>query len=196
MLQTELPQIYFRVGLSMQFSAIMTKLFSEVHMSNEEVFFKWSPDYSVNIKAIDNQHQELVNILNRLFIAVSKREGDKVIAEILDSLMGYTKTHFALEERLMQQAKYKDFEAHKLEHKKLIEQLDQLCQKHLLEEKPIYFEMLSFLRTWLKDHIQSEDKKYSSALQKSGFSADTWETEATAEFATMVEKTGRWWKLW
>ena len=180
----------------MQFSAIMTKLFSEVHMSNEEVFFKWSPDYSVNIKAIDNQHQELVNILNRLFIAVSKREGDKVIAEILDSLMGYTKTHFALEERLMQQAKYKDFEAHKLEHKKLIEQLDQLCQKHLLEEKPIYFEMLSFLRTWLKDHIQSEDKKYSSALQKSGFSADTWETEATAEFATMVEKTGRWWKLW
>ena len=71
-------------------------------MSNEEVFFKWSPDYSVNIKTIDDQHQELVNILNRLFIAVSKREGDKVIAGILDALMSYTQTHFALEERLMQ----------------------------------------------------------------------------------------------
>ncbi len=165
-------------------------------MSNDEVFFKWSSSYSVGINTIDSQHQELVNILNRLFIAVSKREGDKAIAGILDGLMGYTKEHFTLEERLMQQAKYKDLEAHKLEHKKLIEQLDQLCKKHLLEEKPIYFEMLSFLKTWLKDHIQGVDMKYATALQESGFSVAGWEKEATAQFATMVEKTGRWWKIW
>ena len=129
--------------------------------SNDEVFFKWSPEYSVNIKTIDDQHQELVRILNHLFIAVSKREGDKVIAGILDALMDYTKTHFALEERLMQQAKYSDLEAHKLEHKKLIEELDRLCKKHLMEEKPIYFEMLAFLKSWLKGHIQGVDMKYS-----------------------------------
>ena len=162
----------------------------------EEVFFKWSPEYSVNIKAIDNQHQELVNILNRLFIAVSKREGDKVIASILDGLVDYTKTHFALEERLMQQAKYKDFEAHKLEHKKLIEDLDRLCKKHLVEEKPIYFEMLAFLKTWLKEHIQGVDKLYSADLQKSGFTYEAWEAEANAVFNAMIEKTGRWWKVW
>ena len=96
----------------------------------------------------------------------------------------------------MQQAKYKDIEAHKLEHKKLIDQLDQLCKKHLLEEKPIYFEMLSFLKTWLKEHILGVDMKYSAALKEAGFSFDAWEKEATAEFATMVEKTGRWWKIW
>ena len=96
----------------------------------------------------------------------------------------------------MKQAKYKDLEAHKLEHKKLIEQLDQLCKKHLLEEKPIYFEMLSFLKTWLKEHIQDVDMQYSAALQEAGFSVAAWEKEASAEFATMVEKTGRWWKIW
>jgi hemerythrin len=165
-------------------------------MSDTEIFFKWSPDYSVGIRTIDSQHQELVNILNRLFVAVSKREGDKAIAGILDALMGYTKEHFTLEERLMQQAKYKDLEAHKLEHKKLIEQLDQLCKKHMLEEKPIYFEMLSFLKTWLKDHILGVDMRYSAALQETGFSVDAWEKEATLAFATMVEKTGRWWKIW
>jgi hemerythrin len=165
-------------------------------MTNDEVFFKWSPDYSVGIKTIDDQHQELVNILNRLFVAVSKREGDKVIAGILDALMGYTKEHFALEERLMQQAKYKDLEAHKLEHKKLIEQLDQLCKKHLVEEKPIYFEMLAFLKTWLREHIQGVDTKYSAALREAEFSFDSWEKEATLAFANMVEKTGRWWKIW
>ena len=99
------------------------------HMSHEEVFFKWSQDYSVNIKTIDDQHRELVNILNRLFVAVSKREGEKVIAGILDALMSYTQTHFALEERLMRQAKYKDLEPHMEEHRKLLEQLDLAVQE-------------------------------------------------------------------
>jgi len=164
-------------------------------VSNEEVFFKWSPEYSVNIKTIDDQHRELVNILNRLFIAVSKREGDKAIAGILDALVTYTQTHFALEERLMQQAKYKDFEAHKVEHQKLLGQLDQLCRKHLVEEKAIYFEMLSFLKTWLKEHIQGVDTKYSSALQQAGFSVAAWEHEATAEFKRMSDSK-KWWELW
>ncbi len=162
----------------------------------DEVFFKWSPEYSVNIKTIDHQHQELVRILNHLFIAVSKREGDKVIAGILDALTDYTKTHFALEERLMQQAKYKELESHKLEHSKLIAELDRLCKKYLVEEKPIYFEMLAFLKNWLKEHIQGVDKKYSTDLQAAGFSFAEWEKEAHAAFAAMIEKTGRWWKVW
>ena len=164
-------------------------------MSNEEVFFKWSSDYSVQIKTIDDQHQELVNILNRLFIAVSKREGDKAIAGILDALMSYTQTHFALEERLMRQAKYKDIESHMEEHRKLLEQLDKLCKKHLLEEKPIYFEMLSFLKTWLKEHILGVDTKYSATLQQAGFSVTAWEREATAEFAKMSDSK-KWWEMW
>ena len=165
-------------------------------MSNEEAFFKWSPDYSVNIKTIDDQHRELVNILNRLFVAVSKREGDKAIGEILDALMAYTQKHFALEERLMQQAKYKDLDAHKAEHRKLIEQLDRLIKKHMLEDKPIYFEMMNFLKSWLRDHIQKVDTQYSEALKEAGFSVAEWEQEATGEFVAMAENTSRWWKIW
>lgn len=164
-------------------------------MSNDEVFFKWSSEYSVNIKTIDDQHRELVNILNRLFLAVCKREGDKAIAGILDALVSYTQTHFALEERLMRQANYKDIESHIEEHRKLLEQLDQLVKKHLLEEKPIYFEMLSFLKTWLKGHIQGVDTKYSAALHEAGFSVTAWEREATADFAVM-SNAKKWWEVW
>jgi hemerythrin len=165
-------------------------------MSNDDVFFRWSNAYSVRIPAIDEQHQELVNILNRLFIAVSKREGNKIIAGILDSLMDYTHTHFALEERLMKEANYQDFQNHRHEHKKLIEQLDLLTKKYMLEEKPIYFEMLSFLRNWLKEHILGCDAKYSAALQKAGFSTASWERQAQVEFASMVAQKRQWWKLW
>lgn len=164
-------------------------------MPNQEVFFKWSDAYSVNIKTIDDQHKELVNILNRLFNAVSMREGDKIIAGILDALTAYTQKHFALEERLMQQANYKDFVAHKAEHSKLLAQLDQLCKKHMLEETPIYFEMLSFLKRWLKEHIQGVDTLYSADLLEAGFSTAAWEQSANEEFAKMSESK-KWWELW
>lgn len=157
-----------------------------------EVFFKWVPEYGLNIRTIDQQHRELVNILNRLFIAVANLEGDKVIVGILDALTEYTRTHFALEERLMAQAKYPALEAHKLEHRQLIDRLERLSKKHLVDEKPIYFEMLGFLKGWLKDHIQGVDKKYSIALHKSGFAIDSWEREASEEFSAMVERTGDW----
>ncbi len=166
-------------------------------MPNSEIFFKWSPEYSVNIKAIDDQHKELVAILNRLFLAVSRQEGDKVIAGILDSLTDYTRTHFALEERLMREAKYDDLNAHMEEHRRLIEKLDRLCKVHMLEEKPIYFEMLSFLKSWLREHIQGEDRKYSAALQKAGFSVASWEREANQVFARVsANEKNQWWKPW
>ena len=169
---------------------------SEENVSKDDVYFKWSPEYSVNIKTIDNQHQELVNMLNRLFVAVAQREGNKVIGGILEALRSYTKTHFSLEERLMEQAQYADLEAHKLEHQKLIGQLDDLCKKHLTDDKPIYFEVLRFLKTWLKEHFKGLDTKYCVALQQAGFSFADWERKAAEEFNVMIEKTGRWWKIW
>ncbi|MBU3903418.1 MAG: hemerythrin, partial [Gammaproteobacteria bacterium] len=80
-------------------------------------------------------------------------------------------------------------------HRKLITQLDELCNKHMMEEKPIYFEMLSFLKSWLRDHIQGVDTKYSAALQQSGFSVASWEREASAEFALM-SASKKWWEVW
>ena len=165
-------------------------------ISSEEVFFKWSPDFSVNIKTIDSQHKELVDLVNRIFLASTAREDTKVIVSILEALKSYTQKHFELEERLMHQAQYSDLDTHKLEHKKLIEQLDQVCKKHLQEEKPVYFETLRFLKAWLKAHFTGLDSEYSSLLHKSGFPLDDWEKEAAAEFAVMVEKTGRWWRIW
>jgi hemerythrin len=61
------------------------------------------------------------------------------------------RTHIALEERQIGQAKYEDLKLHIAEHPKLPEHLDQFCNKHLIEEKPVYFEMPSFLKPGAKN---------------------------------------------
>lgn len=163
---------------------------------SDEFFFNWSDEYSVGIPTIDKQHQELVNMLNRLFIAASGREDAGTAGGILNALMDYTRTHFSLEERLLLAAKYPDVERHKLEHQKMIAKLDELTRRFRLEEEQVYPELLGFLRSWLKEHILDSDMRYSETLRQAGFSTKAWEQDAKAEFDSMVERTGRWFKIW
>jgi hypothetical protein len=40
------------------------------------------------------------------------------------------------------------------------------------------------------------DTKYSIALLQAKFAIEAWELEAAKEFNVMIEKTGRWWRIW
>jgi hemerythrin len=133
-------------------------------MTTNEHFFEWSSEFSVNHHAIDEQHQELIEILNRLFLAVAEREGHKVTLSVLDSLLNYTQTHFAYEENVLREANYSDLEVHVQEHKKLGAELNELVEKYMIEGTQIYFELLRLLRKWLKKHIQGSDMNYRDVL--------------------------------
>jgi hemerythrin len=135
---------------------------------SDEVFFEWTPDYSVHVEAIDKQHQELIGILNRLFVAVSEQESVAGIEYILDELVKYTQFHFELEEGLMQRANYPEFEAHRQTHKKLIQQLSELRDKVERGEEHLYFEILGFVKDWLRGHILDVDRQYSPAMKQAG----------------------------
>lgn len=167
----------------------------------DKVFFEWTDAMSVGIAEIDNQHKILVDILNRLFVAVVKRENEQTTIEILDTLVDYTKTHFGLEEQLLQDAKYDatEFAAHQREHRAFIEKISAAASKHLVEGKSVSFEIINFLKHWLQEHILVTDKKYAAALQKSNFSTARWTDLASTAMTTKQEETPKrkqWWKIW
>jgi hemerythrin len=170
-------------------------------MEEHQVFFPWSDAMSVGIAEIDDQHKMLVNILNRLFTAVVQRESHEIITEILDTLVDYTNTHFGLEEELMQDAGYDPvaFAAHQHEHRAFIEKISSAANKHLVEGKSVSFEIISFLKRWLQDHILVTDRKYASALQDAGYSTKAWADFASHAMANRLSGTTghkQWWKIW
>lgn len=167
----------------------------------DEVFFAWSDTMSVGIAEIDAQHKVLVDILNRLFLAVVQRESNEITIEILDTLVDYTKTHFGLEEKLLQDAGYDqaEFAVHQREHEAFVEKISSAASKHLVEGKSISFEIINFLKRWLQDHILVTDKKYATALQGAGYSTKAWTTfasNAMAEKQAETPKRKLWWKIW
>jgi hemerythrin len=70
---------------------------------------------------IEHQHHELVSLLTGLNEAITNRESRKIIYQLIDDVIAYTRLHFSTEEQLMAQSGYPDIEWHKNQHNQLLE---------------------------------------------------------------------------
>jgi hemerythrin len=150
----------------------------------------WTGDLSVGVQEIDEQHKELVGLLNDLHKAVVEHHGSEACAEILQRLADYTRIHFAVEESLMRILAYPEFERHKGEHDALTAQVVQLQSKLARGQAAITFELLHFLKVWLTKHIQESDRRYGAYFLEKGVSGN-WSPHVEE---TMKKKWS--WRFW
>lgn len=127
----------------------------------------WSLSYSVDVAAMDEEHQRLIDIINNLYGAMREGRGKDSLAHILDELVSYTRTHFSHEERLMEQAAYPDYPAQKAAHEALVERLMEIRDK-FIAGTALSQEVMTFLKGWLIGHIQGMDSKYGPYLNRKG----------------------------
>jgi len=155
--------------------------------------FTWSDDFSVNVQEIDEQHKVLVGLLNELHLAIVGHHGRKTSREVLDRLAEYTRTHFLLEESLMRLTNYPGFEVHKQQHEELISQVQALQHKLDNENVAITFELLHFLKNWLIQHINENDKRLGAHVQRTSLGQySAW----SGEVERAMKKKKWWWKFW
>lgn len=150
----------------------------------KDTLVDWNDSLSVGIQEIDDQHQFLVELLNKLHRAIHQRQGTAAAEAILMELVEYTKIHFAVEESLMRILGYPYYEEHKQQHDHLISEIHQLQDKLASGKASVTFELLHFLRVWLTKHIMDEDQQYSPFFLSRG-------AVATSEKKSIA---GRLWK--
>ena len=129
--------------------------------------FSLSSQYSVNVAALDQQHQELVRYLDK--ISRDLAAGQEVVTEnVLARLVEYTIHHFADEEELMRKHAFPGLSAHRIEHNALTEKIASFEQDHRAGKKNVLAPLLLYMESWLKDHILKTDKEYSAFLNARG----------------------------
>lgn len=158
-----------------------------------EKLLEWSDNYKVGIQEVDEQHMELVAMLNALHQAIVEHHAKEASRKILDQLADYTRTHFLLEESLMRVTHYPGFAAHKQQHEELIKQVVDLQHKLDTGGATITFELLHFLKAWLAHHINETDKRFGAFFTQNNNlkSYSNW----SEEVATTMKKKA-WWKFW
>lgn len=118
----------------------------------------WDNKYSTGIPLIDTQHQKLIDIINRLFLNM-KEGGDRMLlGEIIDELVDYTVNHFKTEEDMMQKTNYPGFEEHKRIHQLFVDKVGDTMSKLKNGERVVPADMYKFLKNWLIDHIEKQDR--------------------------------------
>jgi hemerythrin len=127
-------------------------------------FFTWQDNYNLGIQAIDEQHQKLVDIINKFYDAFYKSETNDVMYPILEELIDYTVYHFNTEEDIFLKYNYNQIAAHTELHEQFKKKVLEF-QKQFLEGKTITYRVMTFLRDWLTNHILVSDREYADLIK-------------------------------
>ena len=131
-------------------------------------FVTWNDSWVIGVQEIDAQHKNLVSILNQLHQAMSLGHGKDVLGGILNSLIGYTKAHFAAEEALLAEYKFPETPTHRAEHDSFTQSIAKFREDYRAGKPGVPVSLMLFLQAWLKEHILINDKAYSSFLNARG----------------------------
>ena len=128
----------------------------------------WNDALSVGIKTIGTQHKVLVDTLNELHDAMLAGRAKTLTAAILQELLHYTRDHFSAEEALMATANYGGLAEHKIRHRDLTRQVEGYATRFERGDATLNLHLMHFLRDWLTQHIQKEDRAYTPGMQARG----------------------------
>jgi hemerythrin-like metal-binding protein len=131
-------------------------------------YFEWTDDLLVGNKEIDHDRLTLISLVNELYDAIQEGKGTDILSQILHSLHIYTQEHFRREEILMEQSHSQEIEAHKLMHKRLLDQVVILQVAFDIGRSKVAADTAELLRYWPAQYIMLADKKLSLSIHESG----------------------------
>jgi len=129
-----------------------------------------SEEYRVNIKVLDEHHERLFNMIERLRSAVAEGRGREEAEKILGELCDYAEEHFSVEEGMMKEAKYAALSAHRVAHREFISQVREMMTESAKGKKnTLSLDIAAFLNDWLRKHIRIADQQYAPLLKSKGY---------------------------
>lgn len=131
-------------------------------------FFVWEERLNTTIREVDNDHKKLVDIINRLHLAMKNVEGKAAMSVILKELVEYTVFHFKREEDYFDKSNYPQSSAHKKEHKKIVLKVGDFVERFESGNFAVVIDLMGFLKSWLQEHITKTDMHYVSHLKSHG----------------------------
>ncbi len=90
----------------------------------------WKEEYSVGIEAVDHEHRELIDLVNRLHDALDGPAAKFTVPAFFGDLLKGISAHFALEEKIMRDQAYDQLGPHKADHERLLDDLCDMMQAY------------------------------------------------------------------
>ena len=139
-------------------------------------FLQWNDKrMGLGIKLIDDQHKELLKIMNKLSTSINENSQKRNVLEIVEELVDYANYHFTTEEKIFDKLDYEETEIHKKEHAIFVEKFIKI--KNKLSDNELYLkksaieiadDIFKYIINWFLDHISGSDRRYIELFKKKG----------------------------
>ena len=116
---------------------------------------EWNDTLSVNIEAIDRQHQHLIQLINDLHQAMKQGKAKEILGLIIEDLSEYAQEHFMTEEKLFIKHGYPQKQTHINEHNRFIDQVVDFKSSFGAGRMTLSVDIMNFLHQWLLEHWRS-----------------------------------------
>lgn len=130
--------------------------------------FPWNDNFATGIALVDEQHQQLVHLINKLASHLSHGSSNIQMAEVFGELVAYADYHFMAEEQIWQPRFQNDpwYTAHKRAHDSFLPKAQEIQNKLTdASYEKVLEETLKFLVNWLVFHILDNDRRMAKTLR-------------------------------
>ena len=124
---------------------------------------EWKDRYSVGIAAVDHEHKELIDLINRLYDQWVKGGPRGSVEGFFGDLYKGISAHFALEERFMRERGYDQLTAHKNDHERLLDEIRDIMDDFVDEEQTASA-LSGRLEAWFSRHFETHDARLHQKL--------------------------------
>ncbi len=155
--------------------------------------FPWNDNFETGILQIDDQHKELVNLLNLLASSLAQQADKSVLDEVFNKMAEYACYHFETEEAIWHEF-FPDDEweaAHIEDHRSFVQDVLKLKEEeNIANVSQVAEHTLSFLTHWLAFHILDNDKRMAKAvlaIKNSGLSLEDAKRQSNNEMSGVAK---------
>ncbi|HET7492227.1 MAG TPA: hemerythrin family protein [Bradyrhizobium sp.] len=124
----------------------------------------WEERYSVGAAAVDHEHKELIELINRLYDGAAARGSKDAVIGFFGDLFKAISSHFALEERLMRERSYDHLTQHKNDHERLLDELRDIMDDFETSDRFEEKTLAQSLDAWFSRHFESHDARLHKVL--------------------------------
>lgn len=134
-------------------------------------FIAWNDEMSVGVKELDDDHKEIVDLLNRLHEGVEAGIGNSEVVNIFSKLVEATKRHLHHEEQILAKAGFPHLAQHLKEHDAILGKGLMLQARFMSgSTQPFTLAEVDLACRWLQTHLIESDKHYAQYLKSQGLS--------------------------
>lgn len=128
----------------------------------------WNDDLRVGVSLFDDEHHEMMDLLNEMRMKISEGDSEIEITEAFKAFVECGVTHFAHEEELMDEWEYPERNEHKIEHDDLLRKVHEIYEQYEDGKKAYSLELVRYLYDWMILHLKKTDRKYVAFFESKG----------------------------